>query len=41
VTGVLISGGGLDFSPCHHVQTGSGAHSAPYPVGTRGSFSQG
>jgi hypothetical protein len=26
------------YSLCHSVQTGSGAHLAPYPVGTRGSF---
>jgi hypothetical protein len=31
-------GRGWEFSPHHRVQTGSGAHSASYPVGTRGSF---
>jgi hypothetical protein len=27
-----------NFSLLHRVQTGSGAHPAPYPGGTRGSF---
>jgi hypothetical protein len=27
-----------NFSLHHHVQTGSGAHPASYPIGTRGSF---
>jgi len=27
-----------NFSPWHHVQTGSGAHPDSYPIGTRGSF---
>jgi hypothetical protein len=27
-----------DFSLYHRVQNGSGAHPAPYPMGTRGSF---
>jgi len=26
------------FSLCHRVQTGSGAHSASYPIDTGGSF---
>jgi len=29
----------VNFSPHHHVQTGSGAHPPSYPVGTRDSFS--
>jgi hypothetical protein len=29
------------FSPHHRVQTGSGAHPASYPIGTRGSLSLG
>jgi hypothetical protein len=28
----------MDFSLRHRVQTGSGAHPASYPVGTRGSY---
>jgi hypothetical protein len=27
-----------NFSPHHRVQTGSGAHPAPYPMGNRDSF---
>jgi hypothetical protein len=27
--------GAGNFSLCHHVQNGSGAHPAPYPMGTR------
>jgi hypothetical protein len=30
--------GAGNFSFHHHVQTGSGAHPASYPIGTRGSF---
>jgi len=26
------------FPVCHRIQTGSGAHSAPYPMGTGSSF---
>jgi len=33
---VLI--GARNFSPHHHIQTGSGAHPTSYPMGTRGSF---
>jgi len=33
----FLAGAG-NFSLCHCVQTGSGAHPASYPVGTRGSF---
>jgi hypothetical protein len=29
---------GADFSSSPYVQTGSGAHPASYPMGTRGSF---
>jgi hypothetical protein len=32
-------GQGGDFLFCHHVQTGSGAHPASYPMGTGGFFS--
>jgi hypothetical protein len=32
--------GGRVLSPCHRVQTGSGAHQASYPLGTAGSFSR-
>jgi hypothetical protein len=41
-TGWLVGGsspaGAGNFSPHPHVQTGSGAHPASYPVGIRGSF---
>jgi hypothetical protein len=30
-----------DFSLLHSVQTGSGAHQASYPMGTRGRFPRG
>jgi hypothetical protein len=30
-----------DFSLHHHVQNGSGAHPASYPMGIRGSFPEG
>jgi hypothetical protein len=30
-----------NFSLHHHVQNGSGAHPASYPMGIRGSFSEG
>jgi hypothetical protein len=33
-----IPGGAGSFSLHHRVQTGSGAHPAPYPMGTVGSF---
>jgi hypothetical protein len=33
-----IPGGGEEFFFRHHVQTGSGAHPASYPMGTGGSF---
>jgi hypothetical protein len=33
--------GAGNFPLCHRVQTGSGAHPASYPVGTRGSFPSG
>jgi len=29
----------MEFSSCHRVQTGSGAHSASYPMGTGDSYS--
>jgi hypothetical protein len=32
----LISGRDRDFFLCHYIQTGSGAHPAFYPMGTRG-----
>jgi len=32
-----LAGAGI-LSPCHHVQTGSEAHPAHYPMGTRGYF---
>jgi hypothetical protein len=35
----FLAGAG-NFS-LHHVQNGSGAHSASYPMGTRGSFLRG
>jgi hypothetical protein len=35
-----VAGAG-NFSFHHHVQTGSGAHPASYPMGTRGSFTAG
>jgi hypothetical protein len=37
--GVLAGAG--NFSLHHHVQTGSGAHLASYPMSTRGSFPEG
>jgi hypothetical protein len=33
--------GAGNFSLCHCVQNGSGAHPPSYPVGTRGSFLRG
>jgi len=33
-----IPGRGWDFSLHHHIQTGSRAHPASYPMGTRVSF---
>jgi hypothetical protein len=38
---VRLPAGAENFSLHHHVQNGSGAHSASYPMGTRGSFSRG
>jgi hypothetical protein len=35
---VRLPAGAGNFSLLHRVQTGSGAHPASYPVGTRGSF---
>jgi hypothetical protein len=35
---VRFPAGAGNFSLHHRVQTGSGAHAASYPVGTRGSF---
>jgi hypothetical protein len=37
-SGVRFPGGAGNFSPHHCVQTGSGAHPASYPMGTRDSF---
>jgi hypothetical protein len=39
VIGVRFPAGAGNFSLRHHVQTGSGAHPASYPMGTGGSFS--
>jgi hypothetical protein len=36
--GVRVPAGAGNFSLHHCVQTGSGAHPASYPLGTRGSF---
>jgi hypothetical protein len=36
--GVLFLEGARDFSQLHSVQTGSGAHTASYPMGIRGTF---
>jgi len=38
-TAILFPAGAMMwfFSLCHRVQTGSGSHSASYPMGTRGS----
>jgi hypothetical protein len=33
---ISVQGGIRDFSFLHVIQTGSGAHPASYPVGTRG-----
>jgi hypothetical protein len=35
---VQFPAGAGNFSLHHHVQNGSGAHPASYPMGTRGSF---
>jgi hypothetical protein len=35
ISGVRITSGGWEFSLYHHVQTGSGAHTASYTMGTR------
>jgi hypothetical protein len=35
---VQLTAGAGTFSPCHHIQMGSGAHLASYPMGTRRSF---
>jgi hypothetical protein len=37
-SGFRVSAGAPYFSLLHHVQTGSGAHPASYPMDTRGSF---
>jgi hypothetical protein len=37
-TGVRFPLGARDFSVLQSVQTGSGLHSASYPMGTEGSF---
>jgi hypothetical protein len=36
--GVRFRAGAGNFSLRHHVQTDSGVHAAPYPMGTGGSF---
>jgi hypothetical protein len=36
--GVHVPAGAWNFSLHHRFQTGSGAHPASYPMGTRGSF---
>jgi hypothetical protein len=36
--GIQIPVGAGNFSPHHHIQTGSGTHPASYPMGTKGSF---
>jgi hypothetical protein len=36
--GVWVPAGAGNFSPHHCIQTGSRAHPASYPMGTRGSF---
>jgi hypothetical protein len=38
MTGVRFPAGARNFSLRHHVQNGSGAHPASYPMGTRDSF---
>jgi len=38
ITGVQFPAGGRDFCICHHVWTGSDAHSSSYSVGSRGCF---
>jgi hypothetical protein len=37
--GFRVSAGAGNFSLHHRIPTGSGAHPASYPIGTRGSFS--
>jgi hypothetical protein len=37
-SGVRFLAGAGNFSLSHHVQNGSGAHPASYPMGIRGSF---
>jgi hypothetical protein len=39
ITGVQFLARSTDFSVSHHVQTGSGVHSAPYPICAWGSTS--
>jgi hypothetical protein len=39
--GVRFPVGSGNFSLRHFIQTGSGAHTASYPMGTRGSFPEG
>jgi len=41
ISGVRVPLGAGNFSLHHSVCTGSGAHPASYPMGTRGSFSGG
>jgi hypothetical protein len=36
--GIRVPAGAGNFSLLHQVQNGSGAHSASYPMGTRGPF---
>jgi hypothetical protein len=36
--GVIVPAGAGNFSLHHRVQTGSGAHPASYPMGSRGLF---
>jgi hypothetical protein len=40
-SGVRVPAGAGNFSLHHHIHTGSGAHLASYPMGTRGSFTGG
>jgi hypothetical protein len=38
LSGVRVPAEAGNFSPHYHVQIGSGAHSASYPMGSRGFF---
>jgi hypothetical protein len=38
LSGVRVPAGAGNFSLHHRIQTGSGAHPASYPMGTRGCF---